>query len=72
MPRKARRSCGSVDIKVYEDPPSPSSSSDESSDVITPSKPRTRTARSRIRQSSDTINPSQAAGGNVHERQYYT
>jgi hypothetical protein len=72
MLQKARRSCGSVDIKVYEDPQSPSGSSDESSDVETPSKPRTRTARSGIRQSSDAINTSQAAGSDVHQRQYCT
>jgi hypothetical protein len=41
--RKARSSCSSVDIKLYEDPQSPSNSSDESLDTETLSKPRTRT-----------------------------
>jgi hypothetical protein len=72
MPRKARRSCGSVDIKVYEDPQSPSDSSDESSDVETPSKPRICTAQSGIRQSSGSINTSQASESDVRQRQYCT
>jgi hypothetical protein len=70
-PRKARRSCSSIDIKVYEDPQSPSSSSDESLDIETPSKPRTGTAQSGFRQSYAT-NTSQAAGSDVRHRQYCT
>ena len=38
--RKVRNSCGSADITVHEDPHSPSDSSDETSDVETPSKPK--------------------------------
>jgi hypothetical protein len=44
--RKARNSCGSADIIVYEDPQSPTGLSDETSDVETPSKPRARTYQS--------------------------
>jgi hypothetical protein len=69
--RKARSSCGSVDIKVYEDPQNPSSSSDESSDIETPSKPRTHTAQSRTG-SSHAINISQAEESDVRQRQYCT
>ena len=72
MLQKVRRSCGSVDIKVYKDLQSPSGLSDKSSDIETPSKPRTCTAWSGIRQSSDAINTLQAAGSDVHQRQYCT
>ncbi|KAH7393706.1 hypothetical protein BKA64DRAFT_746722 [Cadophora sp. MPI-SDFR-AT-0126] len=41
--RKARNSCGSAEITLHEDPQSPSGSSDETSDVDTPSKSRART-----------------------------
>ncbi|KAL5312936.1 hypothetical protein ACEPPN_019362 [Leptodophora sp. 'Broadleaf-Isolate-01'] len=41
--RKARNSCGSVEITLHEDPQSPSGSSDEASDIDTPSKSRART-----------------------------
>src|ERR1700722_2905711 len=67
--RKARNSCSSTDITVHEDSQSPSSSLDESSDIETPSKPRTRTAESGIKQSR-AINSSQAAGSDVRQRQY--
>jgi hypothetical protein len=56
---------------VCEDPQSPSSSSDESLDVETPSKPRTRTAQSGFGQSYS-INTSQAAGNDVRHQQYCT
>ena len=69
--RKARSSCSSIDIKVYEDPQSPSSSSDESSDIETPSKPRTRTAQSGFGQ-SHSINTSPAVGSDVRHWQYCT
>ncbi len=38
--RKARSSCGSAEMIVHEGPQSPSGSSDEASDVETPSKPK--------------------------------
>jgi len=44
--RKARNSCGSIDIIVHEDPQSSSGSLDETSDVETLSKPRARTRQS--------------------------
>ena len=70
--RKARNSCGSADIIVHEDPQSPSGSSDETSDVETPSKPRARTPQSgtgKIR----SVKSSQAVEeGDVHYRQYCT
>jgi hypothetical protein len=67
--RKARSSCSSIDIKVYKDLQSPSGSSDESSDIETPSKPRTCTVQSGFRLSY-TINISQAAGSNICYQQY--
>ncbi|CZT13612.1 uncharacterized protein RAG0_17113 [Rhynchosporium agropyri] len=42
-PRMARNSCGSTEITLHEDPQSPTGSSDETSDLYTPSKSRTRT-----------------------------
>jgi hypothetical protein len=57
--QKARSSYSSIDIKVYKDPQSPSSSLDKSSDIETSSKPRTRTVQSGFRQSY-AINISQA------------
>jgi hypothetical protein len=61
--RKARHSCGSADIIVHEDPQSPSGSSDETSDVETPSKPRARTR----------LKTTQAAEeSDVRHRQYCT
>ncbi|KAG4430456.1 hypothetical protein IFR05_014064 [Cadophora sp. M221] len=61
--QKVRNSCGSVDIIVHEDPQSPSGSSDETSDVETPSKPGSRTRQSGIGQmrsikSSDAVEES--------------
>ena len=41
--RNARKSCGSAEITLHEDPKSPSGSSDETSDIDTPSKSRART-----------------------------
>jgi tRNA A-37 threonylcarbamoyl transferase component Bud32 len=69
--QKARSSCSSIDIKVYEDSQSPSGSSDESSDIETPSKPRTCTAQSGFGQSY-AINTSQAARSDVCYQQYCT
>lgn len=46
--RKATKSCGSADIIVHEVPQSPSGSSDEASDIETPSKPRARTRQAGI------------------------
>ncbi|KAG9247662.1 hypothetical protein BJ878DRAFT_532435 [Calycina marina] len=70
--RKARNSCGSADITVHEDPQSPSGSSDETSDVKTPSKARVRTRESstgRIR----SVESSQATEENdVRHRRYCT
>ncbi|KAH6719535.1 hypothetical protein BKA61DRAFT_571536 [Leptodontidium sp. MPI-SDFR-AT-0119] len=45
QPRKARNSCGSANIILHENPQSPSGSSDETSEVDTPSK-RARTRQS--------------------------
>ncbi|KAH6698225.1 hypothetical protein BKA61DRAFT_583388 [Leptodontidium sp. MPI-SDFR-AT-0119] len=67
--RKARNSCGSADIIVHEDPQSPSGSSDETSDVETPSKPRAGMRQSGTRQ----IRSSPAAEeSDVRHRQYCT
>ncbi|KAH6667181.1 hypothetical protein B0J14DRAFT_629544 [Halenospora varia] len=69
--QKARNSCGSADIIVHEDPQSPSGSSDETSDVETPSKRRVRTRQSSTGQTRS-VKPSQVVEeSNVH-RQYCT
>ncbi|CZT07739.1 uncharacterized protein RCO7_11231 [Rhynchosporium graminicola] len=70
--RKARNSCGSADINVHEDSQSPSGSSDETSDVETPSKPGSRTRQS-VTEQIRSSNSSQAAKeSNVRNRQYCT
>ncbi|KAH7364889.1 hypothetical protein BKA65DRAFT_145816 [Rhexocercosporidium sp. MPI-PUGE-AT-0058] len=70
--RKARSSCGSGDIIVHKDPQSPSGSSDETADAVTPSKSRARTRQSgtgqmRSIKSSDAVEES-----DVRHRQYCT
>lgn len=70
-PRKARESCSSIDIIVHKDPQSPSGSSDETSDVETPSKPKARTRQSSIGQTRS-AKTSQAAKSDVRHRQYCT
>ncbi|TAQ86187.1 hypothetical protein B7494_g5489 [Chlorociboria aeruginascens] len=71
-PRKSRSSCGSTDIKIHEDPPSPSDSSDESSDVETPTKPKNRTVQSGPRESQAAEKSQSAKESNVRQRQYCT
>jgi hypothetical protein len=68
--RKARDSCGSADTIVHEDPQSPSGSSDETSDVETPSKPRARTRQSGTGQMRSI--KSAAEESDVRPRQYCT
>lgn len=70
--RKTRNSCGSADIQVHEDPQSTSSSSDENSDIETPSKPRDRTAPSRFRQSHAAKTSQTAQERDIRQRQYCT
>jgi hypothetical protein len=70
--RRARSSCGSGDIIVHEDPQSPSGSSDETSDVETPSKPRVRTHQSNTRQMRSVKPPQAAEESDVLPRQYCT
>ncbi|KAH8751831.1 hypothetical protein BGZ57DRAFT_934347 [Hyaloscypha finlandica] len=70
--RKARNSCGSADIIVHEDPQSPSSSSDETSDIETPSKPRVRTHQSSTRQIPSVKSSQAAEESDVLHRQYCT
>ena len=70
--RKARNSCGSADIIVHEDPQSPSGSSDETSDVETPSKPRTRTRQSGTGQIRSVKSSQAAEESDVRHRQYCT
>lgn len=68
--RKARNSCGP--IQVHKDRQSPTGSSDEFSDVETPSKPNLRTAQPGIGQAR-TVNTSQGTeDGDVRHRQYCT
>ena len=69
--QKARNSCSFIDITVHKDPQSPSNSLDESSDIKTLSKLKTRIAESRIRQSY-AINLLQAAVSDVCQQQYCT
>jgi hypothetical protein len=70
--RKARNSCGSADIIVHEDPQSPSSSPDETSDVETPSKPRARTRQSNTGRMRSVKSSQAAEGSDVLHRQYCT
>jgi len=70
--RKARNSCGSADIIVHEDPQSPSGSSDETSDVDTPSKPRARTRQSGTGQMRSVKSPQAAEESDILHRQYCT
>jgi hypothetical protein len=71
-PRKARNSCGSADIIVHGDPQSPSGSSDETSDVETPSKPRARTRQSDTGQIRSVKSSPAAEESDVRHRQYCT
>jgi len=70
--RKARNSCGSTDIIVHEDPQSPSGSSDETSDVETPSKPRARTQQFGTGQVRSVKSSQAAEESDVRYRQYCT
>ena len=70
--RKARNSCGSADIIVYKDPQSPSGSSDKTSDVETPSKPRAHTRQSGIGQMRSGKLSQAAEESDILHRQYCT
>ncbi|KAH8585875.1 hypothetical protein B0O99DRAFT_646021, partial [Bisporella sp. PMI_857] len=70
--RKARNSCGSAGIIVHEDPQSPSGSSDETSDVETPSKPGARTRQSSTRQMRSIKSSQAAEERDILHRQYCT
>jgi hypothetical protein len=70
--QKARNSCGSTDITVHEDLQSPSSSSDETLDVETPSKLRACTHQSGTRQMRSIKSSQVAEESDVHYRQYCT
>jgi hypothetical protein len=70
--RKARNSCGSADVVVHEDPWSPSDSSDKTSDVETPSKPRARTHQSRTGQMRSVKSSQAVEQSDVLHRQYCT
>ncbi|KAH6667473.1 hypothetical protein B0J14DRAFT_489782 [Halenospora varia] len=70
--RKARNSCGSADIIVHEGPQSPSGSSDEASDVETPSKPGARTRQSGIGQMRSVKTSQAAEESDIRHRQYCT
>jgi hypothetical protein len=70
--RKARGSCGSPEIIVHEDPRSPSGSSDEASDIETPSKPTVHTRQSGVGQIRSVKTPQVADESNVRHRQYCT
>jgi hypothetical protein len=70
--RKARNSYSSADIIVHEDPQSPSSSLDETSDVETLSKPRARTRQSSTGQVRLVKSSQAAKESDVRHRQYCT
>jgi hypothetical protein len=70
--RKARNSCGSADIIVHEDPQSPFGSSDETSDIETPSKPRARTRQSSTGQIRSVKSSQAAEESDILHRQYCT
>jgi hypothetical protein len=70
--RKARNSCGSADVIVHEDPQSPSGSSDKTSDIKTPSKPRARTHQSSARQIRSVKSSQAAEESDALHRQYCT
>ncbi|KAH8586813.1 hypothetical protein B0O99DRAFT_643397 [Bisporella sp. PMI_857] len=71
-PRKARNSCSSADIIVHKDPQSPSGSSDETSDVETPSKPRARMRQSGTGRVRPVKSLQAADKSDVRHRQYCT
>jgi hypothetical protein len=71
-PRQTRNSCGSADITVYENPQSPSSSSDERSDIETPSKLKARMRQSGIGQVPSVKSLQAAEESDVRHRQYCT
>ncbi|KAM3067066.1 hypothetical protein ACMFMG_011739 [Clarireedia jacksonii] len=70
--RKVRNTCGSADIIVHEDPQSPSGSSDETSDVETPSKPRAHARQSGAGQVRPVKSSQAAEESDIHHRQYCT
>jgi hypothetical protein len=69
--RKARNSCSSA-IIVHKDPQSPSGSSDETSDVETPSKSRARTRQSGTGQMRSAKSSQAAEESDIRHRQYCT
>jgi hypothetical protein len=70
--RKARNSCSSTDIIVYEDPQSPFGSSDETSDVETPSKPRACTRQFGTGQMRSVKSSQAAEESDIRHRPYCT
>jgi len=70
--RKARTSCSPADIIVHEDPQSPPGSSEETSDVETPSKSRALTRQSRTGQMHSVKSSQAAEETDVLHRQYCT
>ncbi|KAH8591188.1 hypothetical protein B0O99DRAFT_632694 [Bisporella sp. PMI_857] len=71
-PRKAKNSCGSTEIIVHEDPQSPSGSSDETSDVETPSKPGAQTRQSGAGQMRSIKSSQAPEERDILHRQYCT
>ncbi|KAH7378966.1 hypothetical protein BKA64DRAFT_242116 [Cadophora sp. MPI-SDFR-AT-0126] len=71
-PRKSRNSCGSAEIILHEDPQSPSGSSDETSDVDTPSKSRARTRQSGTGQMRSIKSSQVVEESDVRHRRYCT
>lgn len=65
-------SCGTRDITVHEDPQSPSGSSDENADVVTPSRSRAHTRQSSTGQMRSIISSDAIKESNVRHRQYCT
>ncbi|CZT52680.1 uncharacterized protein RSE6_14035 [Rhynchosporium secalis] len=71
-PRKSRNSCGSAEIILHKDPQSPTGSSDETSDVDTPSKSRARTRQSGSGQIRSIKSSQAVEESDVRHRRYCT
>lgn len=70
--QKAASGCRPTDITVHEDPQSPSNSSDESSDIKTPSKQSARTREAGSGHISPSKTPQVPNESNTNRRQYCT
>lgn len=70
--RKAKQSCGSADITAHKDSQSPSGSSDATSDIETPSKPKAHPRQSSTGQMHSAKSSQVVEETDVRHRQYCT